>query len=124
MLAVGCLLARGVVVSLHAGTCLGDGLSIAWYCIAGLVIVGGAGTAASGVNLAANPQLTFHHTSRVKVRKGRVKETLRHVMCMQARAKELRLELLNSKRLKAFFEEHPGELSSFGQHTLIPTVSA
>ena len=31
---------------------------------------------------------------------------------IQARAKELRLELLNSQRLKAFFEEHPGDLST------------
>lgn len=29
----------------------------------------------------------------------------------QARAKELRLELLNSARLKAHFEEHPGDLA-------------
>ena len=30
---------------------------------------------------------------------------------MQARAKELRLELLNSKRLQAHFEEHPADLA-------------
>ena len=30
--------------------------------------------------------------------------------CMQARAKELRAELLNSKRLEAHFEAHPGKL--------------
>ena len=34
---------------------------------------------------------------------------VRYCLLMQARAKELRLELLNSQRLKAFFEEHPGE---------------
>ena len=28
---------------------------------------------------------------------------------VQARAKELRLELLNSERLKAHFEDHPGK---------------
>ena len=31
--------------------------------------------------------------------------------CWQARAKELRLELLNSQRLRAHFEEHPGDLA-------------
>ena len=36
------------------------------------------------------------------------------IALVQARAKELRLELLNSQRLKAFFEEHPGETHSFG----------
>lgn len=30
---------------------------------------------------------------------------------IQARAKELRLELLNSSRLKAHFEAHPGDLA-------------
>ena len=30
---------------------------------------------------------------------------------MQARAKELRLELLNSKRLQVHFEEHPADLA-------------
>ena len=30
---------------------------------------------------------------------------------MQARAKELRFELLNSKRLQAHFEEHPADLA-------------
>ena len=31
--------------------------------------------------------------------------------CWQARAKELRLELLNSQRLRAHFEEHPSDLA-------------
>ena len=33
------------------------------------------------------------------------------VLPVQARAKELRLELLNSKRLQAHFEEHPADLA-------------
>jgi hypothetical protein len=33
------------------------------------------------------------------------------VFAPQARAKELRLELLNSKRLQAHFEEHPADLA-------------
>lgn len=32
-------------------------------------------------------------------------------MVLQARAKELRFELLNSKRLQAHFEEHPADLA-------------
>lgn len=31
--------------------------------------------------------------------------------CLQARAKELKMELLNSQRLAAFFEEHPSDLN-------------
>ena len=34
---------------------------------------------------------------------------------VQARAKELRLELLNSERLKAHFEDHPGKSADFCQ---------
>ena len=34
---------------------------------------------------------------------------------LQARAKELRLELLNSERLKAHFEDHPGKPYAFCQ---------
>lgn len=41
-------------------------------------------------------------------------------MVKEARAKELRLELLNSKRLKAFFEEHPGE--QFGSQPIVCLV--
>ncbi len=33
------------------------------------------------------------------------------IVRLQARAKELRLELLNSKRLQAHFEEHPADLA-------------
>ena len=34
---------------------------------------------------------------------------------VQARAKELRLELLNSERLKTHFEDHPGKACAFCQ---------
>ena len=33
------------------------------------------------------------------------------MLSMQARAKELKMELLNSKRLEEFFEEHPSDLN-------------
>ena len=39
-----------------------------------------------------------------------IERSITKAVVKEARAKELRLELLNSKRLKAFFEEHPGEL--------------
>lgn len=41
----------------------------------------------------------------------RTMEIERHVEIWQARAKELRLELLNSERLTAHFEAHPGDLA-------------
>jgi hypothetical protein len=41
----------------------------------------------------------------------------------QARAKELRLELLNSERLKAHFEAHPGDLALLRHDKVIPPPS-
>lgn len=40
----------------------------------------------------------------------------------QARAKELRLELLNSERLKAHFEAHPGDLALLRHDKVTPPL--
>lgn len=43
-------------------------------------------------------------------------------LLVQARAKELRLELLNSERLKAHFEAHPGDLALL-RHDKVPHIN-
>lgn len=65
----------------------------------------------------------FHHLTKASVEALRyrgedIARSITKAVVKEARAKELRLELLNSKRLTAFFEEHPGE--HFGSQPIVP----
>ncbi len=67
----------------------------------------------------------FHHLTKASVEALRyrgedIARSITKAVVKEARAKELRLELLNSKRLKAFFEEHPGE--QFGPQPIFSVV--
>ena len=67
----------------------------------------------------------FHHLTKASVEALRyrgedIARSITKAVVKEARAKELRLELLNSKRLKAFFEEHPGE--QFGSQLIVSLV--
>ncbi|DBB15417.1 TPA: hypothetical protein ACH3X3_003648 [Trebouxia sp. C0006] len=58
----------------------------------------------------------FHYLTKASVEALRyrgedIARSITKAVVKEARAKELRLELLNSKRLKAFFEDHPGDLA-------------
>lgn len=53
--------------------------------------------------------LTKAAVEALRYRGEDIARSITKAVVKEARAKELRLELLNSKRLKAFFEEHPGE---------------
>ncbi len=55
------------------------------------------------------PHLTKASVEALRYRGEDIARSITKAVVKEARAKELRLELLNSKRLKAFFEEHPGE---------------
>lgn len=55
------------------------------------------------------PGLTKAAVEALRYRGEDIARSITKAVVKEARAKELRLELLNSKRLKAFFEEHPGE---------------
>ncbi|DBA98784.1 TPA: hypothetical protein ACH3X1_014549 [Trebouxia sp. C0004] len=53
--------------------------------------------------------LTKASVEALRYRGEDIARSITKAVVKEARAKELRLELLNSKRLKAFFEEHPGK---------------
>jgi len=67
----------------------------------------------------------FHHLTKASVEALRyrgedIARSISKAVVKEARAKELRLELLNSKRLKAFFEEHPGK--QLGSQLIVSVV--
>eukprot|EP00891_Asterochloris_glomerata_P006955 jgi/Astpho2/6955/e_gw1.00107.46.1_t len=67
------------------------------------------GTADLGAGLPSYPRLTKEAINALRYRGEDVARSLTKTVIKEARAKELRLELLNSERLKAHFEDHPGK---------------
>ncbi|KAL3136078.1 hypothetical protein ABBQ32_007103 [Trebouxia sp. C0010 RCD-2024] len=71
----------------------------------------GAAEEEDGTGMQPFTHLTKAAVEALRYRAEDIARSITKSVVKEARAKELRLELLNSQRLKAFFEEHPGDLA-------------